>query len=287
MRLIINADDFGISEVVNSSVLRLHEKGIVSSATIIAKGDFFKEAIDIANNNPNLGIGVHLCLDGNLNIGMDYNTIIQPGSKQFYSYEDILKRRFRFSFDPDEIFREYCLQIELVMDSGIKISHLDHHHHLHLYWPILRQVIKVARKYGIRYIRSQKMLLHKRYNLFNDVYRIIHQIYLKKMLNTQDGCFDPEISVKNGDEFFYRRLERLLTAKNTIPEIIIHPRESDDPETRVFSDDKIADLLKNHEIINYHDLNNFHSGIDALIIPVSYFPKNQIGLLILSLLTEL
>ncbi len=41
MRIIINADDFGISEVVNASVLRLHELGIVSSASIISGGESF------------------------------------------------------------------------------------------------------------------------------------------------------------------------------------------------------------------------------------------------------
>ncbi len=66
----------------------------------------FKDAIDIARNNPNLGIGVHLCLDGNLNMGTDYNTLIPSGSGQFYSYEQILKKRFTFPFDPDEIFRK-------------------------------------------------------------------------------------------------------------------------------------------------------------------------------------
>ncbi len=263
MRLIINADDFGISEVVNSSILRLHEKGIVSSASIIVKGDFFKDAVEIANNYPDLGIGVHLCLDGNLNIGKDYNTLFPQNSTQFFSYQELLKKRFRISFDPDEVFREYCLQIESVLDCGIKISHLDHHHHLHLYWPLLRQVIRVARKYGIRYIRSQKILLHSKFNSFNDVYRGIHQIYLKKMLNTHDGYFNPEICVNKSNDIFYRRLEQLLTIKDTIPEIVVHPRESDDPETIVFADAKIRSLLKNHEIINYHYLYNFHSCLEA------------------------
>ncbi len=80
------------------------------------------------------------------------------------------------------------------------------------------------------------------------------------MINTHDGYFSPEISVYKDIEVFYRRLIRLLNANNIIPEIVIHPKDSDDPETRIFSEARMVELLKDHEIINYHNLNGQLSG---------------------------
>ncbi|MCK5136206.1 MAG: ChbG/HpnK family deacetylase [Bacteroidales bacterium] len=255
MRLIINADDMGTSEESNNTIFMLHKKGIVSSSTIIASGRYFSHAVEISKDNPNLGIGVHLCLDGPFNIGNGYQTIFNRDTNQFYNLDEILKKLKRFSIDESEVYMEYCLQIEKVLDSGIQISHLDHHHHLHLYLPSLRSMIKAAKRFNIRYIRTQKMLFNKHNNLIKKIYKSFHQAYLKSRIKTIDGYFTPDLQKDLNFKEQYKILSKLLSMNNKIIEIMLHPESENDPETRFFSSSKISNLLAKHEIVSYYDLN--------------------------------
>jgi predicted glycoside hydrolase/deacetylase ChbG (UPF0249 family) len=255
MKLIINADDFGISENVNNTILMMHKRGIVKSTSIVAAGESFTHAVEIAGNNPNLGIGVHLCLDGPFNIGQDYHSILNHNTKQFYNSTEIVKRLKRFSIDASEVFREYCLQIEKVSDHHIQISHLDSHHHMHVYLPFLKSMIKAAKKFKIPYIRTQRVLLQEGQSFVNYIYRCCHQIYLKSRIRTIDGLYEHHINETSDYERNYNRIFRLLATENSIIEIIIHPRDMEDPETRFFSSKRLLDLFGKQNLINYHDLN--------------------------------
>jgi chitin disaccharide deacetylase len=254
MKLIINADDFGQSDDINNTILWLHKNGIVSSATIIAKGLCFKKAVDISKDNPNLGIGVHLCLDGPFNIGTDYDTILDADKSQFLNKTKIITKLRTFAVDESEIYKEYCLLIGKVLDHGIKISHLDHHHHLHLYPSTLRMMIKAAKKFKISFIRSQKIVVSQNINLPNHLYRNIHQFYLKKHLNTTDGYFIPGLNSSSNKETSYNRLLKLISQKRGIVEIVLHPVSAHDPETAFFMENSVADLLKKQVIMNFNNL---------------------------------
>src|ERR1700712_5771822 len=59
-RLIINADDFGLTPGINRAVEELHQAGVLSSATLMATGLAFEDAVAIARRNPSLGVGCHL-----------------------------------------------------------------------------------------------------------------------------------------------------------------------------------------------------------------------------------
>jgi predicted glycoside hydrolase/deacetylase ChbG (UPF0249 family) len=62
LELIVNADDFGISEAVNRGVVEAHERGIVTSASLMAAGPAFDHAVELARRCPRLAVGVHLTL---------------------------------------------------------------------------------------------------------------------------------------------------------------------------------------------------------------------------------
>ena len=63
-RLIVNADDFGFTKGVNTGIMRAYETGIVTSTTIMANGEAFEDAVDLARANPGLGVGCHLVVVG-------------------------------------------------------------------------------------------------------------------------------------------------------------------------------------------------------------------------------
>jgi predicted glycoside hydrolase/deacetylase ChbG (UPF0249 family) len=197
MKIIINADDFGITEELNLCVKRLHEQGIIMSATLIANSPYFEQAIQIAKECPNLGIGVHLTLDGPYNTLKESSSIINPYNNQFYDLYYTINKLKKYGFDSNDIYKEYNSQIQNFLNNGIKITHIDHHHHLHLYLQSLQQVIKISRKYKIKSIRSQNILIPLNKSLLNKAYRSIHQVIVKRKFISPDGYFELVQSVKD------------------------------------------------------------------------------------------
>ncbi|HSH94952.1 MAG TPA: ChbG/HpnK family deacetylase, partial [Roseimicrobium sp.] len=61
-RLVVNADDFGRSHSINEAVVRAHKEGILTTASLMVNGEAFVEAVELARQNPTLGVGLHLSL---------------------------------------------------------------------------------------------------------------------------------------------------------------------------------------------------------------------------------
>ncbi len=254
MKVILNADDMGMSDTVNHSIIEMHQKGVVSSTSLMANGTHFNEAIELLTKHPRLGIGVHLCLDGPFQSATGYRTLIDPLTSSFYDKDEVVRRIRNSSLDKEEVFREFSLQVEKIQDHGVQISHLDTHHHLHLYFPILSQVIRVARKYNISFIRSQRLDTIIPKGRINNLYRNVHHLYLNMRLKSVRGYYDPAIQDCEDLEFNLARLKGLFKSLKGTTEIMLHPVGKDDPETLFFSSKEVLDLLSRQAIINYNQL---------------------------------
>lgn len=247
MNLIINADDFGYSEGRDRAIINLHKKGVLSSTTLLASGPNFENAVKMAKENPWLGIGVHLCLDKPL-LGSGYKTLTNNG--KYYSPAEIVNKLKNFEIDGEEIFREYCLQIEKILNSGVKITHLDHHHHLHLYFSSLRAMVRAAKKYKIKSIRTQKIIANKRKSVINTSIRLLNHSYIKLHRNTVDAYFESGLKSGNFDAE-YNRLTKLFQSNKKIVEIVLHPKSIEDNESLFYSSDRVVSILKNQNLVNY------------------------------------
>ena len=154
-RLIVNADDFGLHEAVNRGILAAHTAGIVSSASLMAGGAAFDEAVRLAGECPRLGVGVHLTLVGAnpvLPVAEVSSLVDETGS--FYgSYPLFIKRLLRGKIRLAEVERELAAQIDRIRMAGIQPSHLDSHQHLHVLPGIGGIVLDLARRFSIRAIR--------------------------------------------------------------------------------------------------------------------------------------
>ena len=255
MNIIINADDFGISENVNNVIIKMHQKGVLTSATIMAQGNAFDHAVSLAKENPKLGIGVHLCLDGPYNMDNNYKSLINKDTGKFYSQSSIKKRLMLFRVIESEIEKEYSLQIQKVLDSNIHISHLDHHHHIHLYLPALQAMIKAAKKFKIGSIRTQKLLSYNKKSLVNTILRSFHHKIISDNFKCADAYLESKIRSEAEFELNYQRLENLFNMKYNTVEIVLHPVNDHDPETVFFSSKRTEDLLNKVKLINYNHLN--------------------------------
>ena len=127
-KLIVNADDIGLSEAVNYGILSAYKNGIVSSTTIMAGMPAFDHAVNILKENPGLGCGVHMTLSLNKPVLDTHKTIVDENGN---FYRRITNELIEEKFDLNEIYEEFCAQIDKVIESGIKVDHLDSHHHVH------------------------------------------------------------------------------------------------------------------------------------------------------------
>lgn len=248
MKVIVNGDDLGISMDVNESIEYCHRIGVLTSASVIANGDDFAGAVEVIRRNPRLGVGVHLNLDSFRPLSRGTSSIIDPGTGGFFPASVVRSKVQHFRVRVEDLVREYSAQIERVNGSGIVATHLDHHQHLHLYWPVLRAMIEVARTYGIRCIRSQRLLVTENKSLSKRVYRAVHQTYLKSRRETPDGY--TEFICKDFGAM-YRKIAVLVTRRYRVVEIMTHPSRSNPAEVSFLTDARVIELLSNTELVSF------------------------------------
>jgi chitin disaccharide deacetylase len=154
-RLITNADDFGVTHGVNRGIVRCHREGIVTSTTIMANGDAFEDAAQLARDNLNLGVGVHVVLVGGRAVGArgEIGELADSKGELPRTLSALLRKCATGKVQQRQIEREIAAQIERVVASGIQPTHLDTHKHTHMYPPVMKALAKVAGDYGIRNVR--------------------------------------------------------------------------------------------------------------------------------------
>jgi hopanoid biosynthesis associated protein HpnK len=156
-RLILNADDFGLTAGVNRAILELHRAGVLTSASLMARAAATDEAIELARATPSLGVGCHVVLvDGEPVLrAQNLPTLVDPRTGRFYPtlgafLKFLLIGRIRSS----EIEAETAAQIALLQKRGLQVTHIDTHKHAHMFPAILRPVLRAARAAGIRTVRN-------------------------------------------------------------------------------------------------------------------------------------
>jgi predicted glycoside hydrolase/deacetylase ChbG (UPF0249 family) len=139
-KLIVTADDVGLHRGMTEGAIRAHRDGIVTACSIVANGNAFDDAVERLRATPSLEVGVHLTL-----VEERALTTGQPMPKNHIRY--VLSRR------TVDVERELRMQIERVAATGLPITHLNGHQHLHLLPTVLPIVEKLAKEYRIGYVR--------------------------------------------------------------------------------------------------------------------------------------
>lgn len=145
-RVIINADDFGYSRGINFGIIDAHQKGVLSSTTIMANMPGFEHAVSLSKKNPTLGIGVHLTLTCGAPLLKNVPSITtETGDFRHLSFYE----EGDFEIVEEELYAEWEAQIEKVLAHGIKPTHLDSHHHVNSIPGLTGVFAKLARKYQL------------------------------------------------------------------------------------------------------------------------------------------
>ncbi|BAY24546.1 YdjC-like protein [Calothrix sp. NIES-2100] len=152
---IINGDDFGFSAGVNQAIIQAYEQGVLTSTSLMVTGDAAEEAIALSRTHPNLAVGLHLVL-------VCGRAVLPPSQiphlvDSLGNFSDSpLVAGLRYQFHPaarEELRQEIRAQLEKFRASGLPLSHVDGHLHLHAHPVILRLLGELAQEFKIRVIR--------------------------------------------------------------------------------------------------------------------------------------
>jgi chitin disaccharide deacetylase len=184
IQIIVNADDLGVSAEVNEAIFRAMADGVITSATMLSNGSAVTPAARRLHRFPHCSFGVHLNL-----------TEFQPlGAESYTALSSILNGHNCFNGNAIRevmistpmlraIYREWCAQIDNLIQLGVQPSHLDAHHHVHTIPQMLPVLAALRRRYRINKTRisrnmydpaapASKILLSKKW-LYNQALRCI------------------------------------------------------------------------------------------------------------------
>lgn len=270
VRLIVNADDFGLSPAVNEAVVRSHREGILTSASLMVSEPGFEEAVRLAKENPRLGVGLHLTL-------LMGHSALPPGK-----IPGLVNARGEFSNRPvgagmNYFFKRYLraqlraeirAQFERFRSTGLPLDHVNGHLHLHLHPVIFQILMDDAEALGIRRLRLTRDCLARSRRLSHGqwLYRVSHAAIYEWLSGRargplrQRGIRHAEITfglLQNArvDETYVLKLLPELPAGDS--ELYSHPSlDKFKHEFDALVSQRVKDAVKERgiELIRYQDL---------------------------------
>lgn len=151
----INGDDFGFSSGVNQAIVTAHQKGVLTSTSLMITGDAVEEAIKLAKSNPALSVGLHLVLGfGRSVLPPDQIPNLVDAQGRFPDAPAQAGLNYQFNQKArQELSLEIRAQLEKFRQTGLKLSHVDGHLHLHSHPVVLKQLVDLAKEFEIPEIR--------------------------------------------------------------------------------------------------------------------------------------
>lgn len=272
--LIVNADDFGLSNGINSGIIHAHKHGILTSATLLAGLEGSEEAACLARENRSLGVGIHL----------NYN-LTPPVRKgnclPFSSVKELANYPVYFFWLPFILNRKamaelkdfFRYQVEWGLKRKLEFTHLDTHKHIHLLPPVTKLVCQVAREFGIKAVRFPWEPFWKsgRLNpatrmplLVSTVFsQMIRRIFREYNIKSPDNF---EGIVRTGGWYRDAFLKLLKTLPYGVTEVMVHPGYarglnrvqtrlilSRETELRILTDGEVRNCCRclGIELVNY------------------------------------
>lgn len=256
-KLIVNADDFGMTRGINRAVAEAHDAGIVTSTTLMAGSEAFDDAVEIAARRPKLRVGCHLVLvegyplaDRTQVASLLDLAISNNGTSPAFrsSLANFARAATRGLIKPEHVVTETVAQIQKLQAAGIKVSHVDCHKHAHMFPRIAEAVIEGARRCSVGTIRApfepswavftrgsgsfRVRLLIRSFQV--TLLRRWHEPFLQMVrsanMRTTDGTIGIAVTGVLDQQFFNQLIERMPDGTY---EFVCHPGYNDADLARV------------------------------------------------------
>ncbi len=158
-RLIVNADDFGLTRPITDGVIDAFERGILTSASLVATGEAFDRAAQYASGHPDLDSGVHLMIvQGAPALPPEQVlSLVQADGRFLPGYGEFMARYLSGGVRDEEVEAEWSAQVARLRGAGVRMTHLDSIQHLHLVPGLFRVALRIARANGIMAMRFPRV----------------------------------------------------------------------------------------------------------------------------------
>jgi predicted glycoside hydrolase/deacetylase ChbG (UPF0249 family) len=252
MKVIINADDLGMSPEVNEAIFDLMSKGIVTSATILANGPSVQDAIAGSACFSSCSFGVHLnltefsplsqskALTELLNSQGQFSGVLETAPQKIKKTKALIRA----------IIDEWSCQIESVLNRGVHISHLDSHQHVHTI-PFVFPALKfVQAKFGIRKVRLTRNVFKKSIPTSTSKWlaKAMYNVSLRHMYTTRTTQAFLDFTT------FYERVIVGGDSWSSV-EVMVHPGSRFDADENQLLESNWKELLSaRNELISYNEL---------------------------------
>lgn len=154
-RLIVSADDFGMSAGVNAGIIQAHRDGILGDASLMVNGQAFDDAVALARAHPTLGVGLHLMLVQGRCAAPPSDIPLLAGPDGLFANAPVWSG-MRFFFIPGlraQLRREIVAQLDKFAATGLPLTHVDGHLTIHMHPAVIAILIELAPRYGITAVR--------------------------------------------------------------------------------------------------------------------------------------
>lgn len=196
-RLIVNADDFGLSSGVNRAVEIAWQEGILTQSSLMSGGEAFDEAVDIARRNPGLQVGLHLTLVQGRPVlpperipGLVGDDGCFPGNPVSVGMRLFFDRSVR-----EQLRAEIEAQILKIKETGLQLSHIDGHLNIQMHPTVFELLQELMPLHGISSFRITRERLRR--NLAHDRNRVLGKALERLIFGALSNHAQPELQRLN------------------------------------------------------------------------------------------
>lgn len=156
-RLIINADDMGLTRGISDAIILAHREGVLTSTSLMVNQEATEYAVDLLRHTPTLGCGIHLNLcQGKPVLPASLVRSLVDERGNFQGPAAMGDKLVRWGVSTREIEEEFVAQIELMQSYGLEPTHADSHHRFHLYPASAIAFRRAMERVGLRKARAPK-----------------------------------------------------------------------------------------------------------------------------------
>ncbi len=250
--LIVNADDYGLTEGISRGILHAHREGIVTSTSAIALGPAYPKVASWLADEDELGIGVHLAAVGEdppLLSAREIPSLVGKHGHLCETYGAFIGRAVTGRINPEELRLEFTAQLESVRELGVRITHLDAHQHLQLWPSVCSVVIDLATEYEIPAVRVPRFRARNPVALGVTVLgaRLARKAKRAGLRFPLDAV-GIECAGRLDEQLLPTVLDRLARHGHEAVELTVHPGEGDDVDRNRYQwgfrwEDELAALV--------------------------------------------
>ncbi len=225
--VIVNADDFGFSADTVAATVECLERGLVSSATIMANMPFCRQAAEYARLDDDHSYGVHLCLTDEVPVSEPRSIpslVDQDG--RLWKTRVFLGRAFLGLLARDEIEREADAQIARLKSLGVQLTHIDSHGHIHKARQVSAALQRVMSRHGLRILRRPQDIFYRGCRVVSRVLNSLALARIRTFSIATDHFLMATGSLKPSDKDWWHRVIQNLPAGVT--EVGVHPGQQEE-----------------------------------------------------------